>query len=251
MLCTGLVTSCGGGDFEDEEMEDENPVSMTDGSRSLYVFGDSWADQMDDGQFQQELADRGYGDTVQLVPFGIGGTTMEGWSNDDDGILSRMLEAISEDPSSHPIVFFTLAGNDILDNGSAENVPADMRELLTQLEDSREDLQIVYAQYDIMNLENEDCAGLFDSIFGITEPLALSNLWLDLFAGAEQVAAEFDRVTSVNTYGSLQGNPGNPDLGTWSPEEYFADCIHLNDDGYDIYLDTVFDQALTPLIEQN
>ena len=251
MVLTGLIAGCGGEDFEDEEMEDDNPVSIADGSRSLYVFGDSWVDQMDDGQFQQELADRGYDDTVQLIPLGIGGTTMEGWASDDEGILSEMLEAISKDPNLDPIVFFTLAGNDILEGGSAENVPNNMRDLLSQLEDSRDDLQIIYAQYDIMNLELEGCTDFFDSVFGIIEPVALSSIWTDLYTEAEQVAAEFDRVTAVNTYGSLQGSAGNPDLTSWSPEEYFADCIHLNDDGYDIYLDTIFDEALTPLIEQN
>lgn len=243
VIISGLMLSCSGEELEEEVIEE--------GKRSLYVFGDSWADQMDDGQFQQELVDRGYDDSVQLIPFGIGGTTMINWARDSDGMLSELIETIVEDPNPNPIVFFTLGGNDMLGGRPPELVQESMRTVLTELEASRDDLQIVYAQYDVMSpdIEPGECIERFDEIFGATTPETINAIWLEFYAQAEQIAAEFDRTVAVNTYGSLQGNSGNPDFTSWSPVEYFADCIHLNDDGYDIYLDTVFDEALTPMIE--
>ena len=247
MILVGLLLGCSG---ETESDEDETYIEE-EGSRALYVFGDSWADAIDDGAMQAELVERDYDGSVEVIPFGIGGTTMAQWGNDEEGITSELIEAIIVDPNPDPIAFFTLGGNDLLDTGSADTIPDDLRRLLTMLEGSRDDLEIVFAQYDILNpsIEPRVCAGLFENAVGTSDATELNRLWIDLFAESAAVAAEFERVTAVNTYGTLQGQPGSPDPSSWSSADYLVDCIHLNDEGYGVYLDTVFDEGLTPLIE--
>ncbi|MEM7333065.1 MAG: SGNH/GDSL hydrolase family protein [Chloroflexota bacterium] len=241
LLFFPLLTACG---------EEANSSIESSQTRSLYVFGDSWADQMDDEVFQQELADRGFENLISIAPFAIGGTTMQQWADDEEGILSEVLEEIGNDPNPNPIVFFTLSGNDLLGGGTMDNVLLHLRSLLTDLEASREDLQIIYAGYDILNVEvdPEQCSRLLNNLFGTADPALTNPQWLFTYELIAEVVNEFERATAVNTYGSLQGQPGNPLLDQWSNVDYLSDCIHLNDTGYGIYLDTVFDAALTPLI---
>lgn len=48
--------------------------------------------------------------------------------------------------------------------------------------------------------------------------------------------------------GALQGQPGNPDVDSWSPLRYFVlyplwreDCIHMSLRGYDVYTEAIVD----------
>lgn len=226
------------------------PVEPQTDTQSLYIFGDSWADQMDDGQLQRDVADRDFDTFVTVYPYGIGGTTMDDWANDARGMRGQLTAAIVNDPNPNPIVFFTLSGNDLLGGRSTDEILADLEQLLTELENIRDDLHIVFATYDILNpqIDARQCNGLINNLFGSLDPATVNANWVQLYDLTAAVVDQFDRTTTVNTFGSLQGRPGNPDLASWSPEDYLADCIHLNDDGYDLWLDTVFDEALTPLI---
>lgn len=219
------------------------------GNRSLYIFGDSWGAGIDEGVMQAELITRGLQNEVTVVPFSVGGTTMEQWANDHDRLMTKLIDAIRNDPRPDPIVFFILGGNDLLDRGDVVGLPDNFRTILTMLEASRNDLQIVFAQYDILNPTREPdmCAGIFE-VFGGTDPITINTAFITLYEQMRMVGDQFERVTTVNTYGSLQGRLRDPDLSSWSPVEYLGDCIHLTEEGYGIYLDTVFDHALTPLI---
>ncbi len=238
-----FVIACG---QEADSAEEATP-------QTLFVFGDSWADQMDDTVFPQELEERGFDEVVMVEPLGVGGTTMAQWANDADGLLTELLTAIEEDPFANPIVFFTLSGNDLLGGGTMDDVLANLRTLLTELEATRDDVQIVYAGYDILNpaIEEAQCNGLLNNLFGTSDPELTNTQWIFSYEMIEEVIAEFEKTTAVNTYGSLQGQPGSPALDEWSDVEYLNDCIHLNAEGYGVYLDTVFDEAITPLVCSN
>lgn len=251
LIGAALLIGCSDefGEFGEFDEEDGIGYSNGDTGRALFVFGDSWTDAMDDGIIQQELADRSF-EHVIVNEHAVGGTTMASWANNDDNLLEELIESIQEEPSPNPIVFFTLSGNDLLGGDSVSNIESNLHELLTILEESRSDLQIVYAPYDILNpdIAPEVCNDLWLSIFDTTEATEVNPQWIGMYDRAAGIVDEFDRATTMNTFGTLQGNPGNPDISRWSPVEYSADCIHLNEEGYGVWLDTVFDEALTPII---
>ena len=219
--------------------------------RTLYIFGDSWSEQMSDGQLQQELVDRSFDSFVTINSHAIGGSTLDQWVFDEANVLTNLVNDIENDPNANPIVFFTLGGNDILIDWAE---PADLAEpfedVLFNLQETRPDVQIVVGNYDILNpaVDSAECNALLLDRFDTTQPADINPYLLSIDSIYQTVAAQFNRAQVVNTYGSLQGQPGNPNLNQWSPVQYLSDCIHLTDGGYSIYLDTVFDEALTPLI---
>lgn len=226
-------------------------------STTLYVFGDSWAQDIttDFGTMDDELDERGF-TSVSVTPFGENGTTMREWATDEEGRLTALTNALEADTSDEPVLFFTLGGNDVIERGQSSGaaaivaeIEADMRTLLDALNGVRDDLQIVVGSYDIVNpVVNGFCTTALQLAFGSTDPGQVNSLVDQVRLVQATVAADYANVTAVNAMGTLQGTPGMPDLDMWSPVQYVAsDCIHLNADGYDFYLDTIFDVALTGL----
>lgn len=236
-----MISACE--DWDDVMMDSAEMAPL-----SLYIFGDSWAELIGDGPIQNELLDRALDDVLEPQLFGIGGTTMAQWADDDDGMRSELADAILSDPSANPIVFFTLSGNDLLDGGSSiDDVLDNLATVLTSLTELRDDLHIVFGGYDILNATlDASCEALFTNLVGSAEPSIVNGTFVEMFERAEAVVATYDQAISVDTYGALQGRPGNPDLNQWSETSYLADCIHLNDKGHDIYLDTIFVNAILP-----
>lgn len=238
-----------------------SPAGKGETPRTLFVFGDSWADQMTVtyGTFGQELTDRGY-DEVTLETWAVSGSTMNGWANDNPcdagcpGRFTDLLTAITNDPNPDPIVFFTLGGNDVLDNGIAPStyvgIAADLRIVLDAVNGARPDAQIVIGAYDISNpaIIPIACDLLLAALFGSTDPAVVNPYIIQMYDNHATVADDYANVTVVNTNGTLQGTPGNPDVTQWSPIQYISDCIHLNGSGYDLYLDVIFDEALIDLL---
>lgn len=232
--------------------------------RTLFIFGDSWSDQMSHGFLENELPpssfdialiDREFDSFVTVVTHAVGGTTMDQWANDQFGRFTALKDDILNDPNPNPIVFFTLGGNDILINGSpTADILEDLETVLTELEALRPDLDIVYGQYDQLNvnapplLNIAPCPLVYLNSFGGIQPQDAAALMTDVFQQTTPLVAQFERVQFNNTYGTLQGSPGNLDNTAWSPLEYMRDCIHLTDDGYDFYLNTTFEGSLTPLL---
>lgn len=239
-----------------------NPAGGGEEPRTIYVFGDSWADQMTAsyGTFDQELVDRGYDSFVTLEMWAVSGSTMDGWANDDPcdtgcpGRFTDLLTAITNDPNPDPIIFFTLGGNDILGNGIGQEVydeiANDLRVVLDAINATRPDTHIIIGAYDISNpnISPVACNILLFAIFGSTDPAVVNPYIIQMYTNHESVAVDYENVAVVNTNGTLQGMPGNPDITQWSPVEYIADCIHLNGSGYDLYLDVIFDNALDDLL---
>lgn len=235
--------------------------AQSDPTRTLYVFGDSWTAQMasQHNTFQTALSDRNLDSSVQVVTFAEGGSTAAGWAADDPcnpscaGRFTSLKTAITNDPLSDPVVFLTLGGNDLLfafQNGPTQAayapIAANLRTILTELTQTRSDLQIFIGGYDILNpaVSAAQCNFLLNQVFGTTDPSVSNPYQIQLQDTITTVANEFAKVKAINTYGSLQGNPGNPDITQWSDVQFIQDCIHLNGAGYAIYIGTVFDQGL-------
>ena len=223
-------------------------------NRSLYIFGDSWAQQMSETgtpiPFDQQLIDHEFDSFVTLHKHGISGSTLQDWAEDVDGNMTALLAAIAVDPSVNPLVFFTLGGNDIRDGRTQIEMATDLATILTALEATRADVQVIYGSYDILNpTVSPICVFGLEAIFGTSDPLQVNTLLYAAQQGAATVAANFGRTTAVDLFGTLQGNTGMPDLSAWSPIQYVtSDCLHLNSDGYNTYIEALFDTHLTSTI---
>lgn len=223
-------------------------------NRSIYIFGDSWAQQMSETgspiPFDDALVKHEFDSFITLHKHGISGSTLAQWANNEGGILTNLTTAIANDSDSNPIVFFTLGGNDFFAGSSAEEMATNQTTILTALEATRTDLTIVQGGYDLLNPDSGFfCSSAMQQTFGSTDPTTVNTILLDVYQNSVTIVNQFDRAVSVNTFGSLQGTPGNPTLSEWSPVEFVtSDCIHLTSAGYTIYLDTLFAAQLTPSI---
>ncbi len=201
-------------------------------------------------QVRVELDDRDFTE-VALRPFGVGGSTMRGWSDTDADPMRALLDTLVEDPAPEPVVLLTLGGNDLLDAAaSADRVRDDLRRVVSALADARDDVIVVLASYDVVNpaVAPAECRGVFEETLGVTDIADITGAFRRQWAALEATAADLDPVVTVDAFGTLQGRPGDPDVTSPSSVEYLQDCLHLNDDGHDLYLDEVFDQALTPVL---
>lgn len=235
--------------------------------RTLYVMGDSWADFMTNwyGTVEAEVAERGFDNFLAVdSTYAIGGTQVRGWVQDDPcqdigescpGLFTEFKQTIANDPNPFPTVFLTLGGNDLLnryDNGGADDpifdeIETNSRQFLQELLDVRPDVRIVWGSYDILNFNQSIlCQLLALATFGTSAPGPINELF-DVGSQRQQlVADEFPRVYFSNVAGTLQGNPGNPDLNSYSPAQFVAfDCIHLTGQGYVLYVDALFSDVLS------
>ena len=134
--------------------------------RTLYVFGDSWAEDMTTSLnlLNPALTSRGFGSFVTVNARAVRGSTMAKWAADNPcgdcpGAFTELQQAIMNDPREAPIVFFTLGGNDITENfiQSGPNqavfttIAQDLRTILNALKAARSDVQIIIGGYDILN----------------------------------------------------------------------------------------------------
>ena len=227
--------------------------SVAPANRSIYIFGDSWAAQMSTtGEpipFDQALVDREFDSFVTLHKHGVSGSTLAQWAADENGMFTTLATAISLDPNPNPIVFVTLGGNDLFAGSTVTEMATNLATILTALEAIRADLQVVQGGYDILNPNvAPQCMIFMQTLFGSSDPTVVNTALLTAYQSGVTVFSAFERSSSVNTFGTLQGTPGNPTLGEWSPVEYLSDCIHLNANGYNLYLNTLFDKALTPIL---
>lgn len=222
--------------------------------RSIYIFGDSWSQQMSTTgtpiPFDQAIITREFDSFVTLHKYGLSGSTLAQWASDEGGILTTLTTAIAADASQNPIIFFTLGGNDLFGGSTTTEMETNLTTILTALEATRNDIQIVYGAYDVPNPNINPllCLPAMTAIFGSTDPTVVNSTYLVVYQSSVAVIDTFDRAVTVNTFGSLQGTPGNPTISEWSPVQYWSDCIHPNASGYTIYLDTVFSDQLNSLL---
>lgn len=238
------------------------PVAEAAPSKTLYLLGDSWTQQpFGLGTFDKILASRNLSESVRLENHAISGSTAAQWAADQNASLTNVTNAIKNDPLDAPVVYLTLGGNDLLaafvggpNDAAYTLVEAHIRTVITQVVATRDDVTVVIGGYDLTNPAASSgnnfltCEALLKGVFDTTDPAVINPYILRLFDTLTAIAADFDNVHVVNTYGSLQGTPGQPDLSQWSPRELIADCIHPNSAGYDLHLKTVFDAKLAGLL---
>lgn len=224
------------------------------GLRRFTIMGDSWGYLMLD-PFKAEFAQRGLG-RIDVLQTSIPGSTADFWANNEGGVLDVIKELIRVDPA-RPTVYISLSGNDLLQRYPLEGeavfteVEADLRTIADELIATRADVRLILAGYDILNFGRSDfCQDAAQLIFGVTTPEQVNPIVLRLGTIQAEVADDYDQVTYVNLWGTLQGHPGEPDITQWSPEVWMADddndCIHLNQWGYRRFIDAMFDVLLGP-----
>ncbi|MEM7113463.1 MAG: G8 domain-containing protein [Chloroflexota bacterium] len=227
----------------------------TANARTLYVFGDSWAADMVDsyGTFGQALQEHNFDSFITVSNWAEGGSTAAEWA--ESATFANLLTAIENDPKANPLVFFTLGGNDVLGaepetlSEVYDEVESHLGTIVIDLLATRNDVEVVIGGYDLLNSAvAANCSSIMNGVFGSDAPSVVNQGMHEIHLRQTAVANQYANVFAVNTSGSLQGNPGNPNFNQWSPAHYFADCIHLNDAGYNLYLDTVFDNVLTAKI---
>ncbi len=241
-------------------------AAATTTARTIFIFGDSWVEDITTTSdtttsiFDQALIDRGYDSFVTTQVKAFSGSTMAGWAADNPcgdcpGELTTLAQAITSDPNPDPIVFFILGGNDVRDSfaNSGPNqtiydtLAQDLRTILDTLTATRSDVRIVVGAYDILNPAIDPfCSVALQLVFGSADPAIVNPYVNQIYTTYETIAAEYTNVVAVNTMGTLQGTPGDPDLSQWSAVQYVADCIHLTESGYKLYLAVIFDEVLIP-----
>lgn len=243
--------------------------------RTLYIMGDSWAEYMTVryDTVQTEVVARGFDSFLTINDaFAISGTRVRGWLEDNPcqdvfgvdcpGRFSELQQTLADDPTERPTLFISLGGNDInnrytgggLSDPVFVELEMETRLLLQALVDVRPDLNIVWGSYDLLNYEQSGFCRYFGrTTFGTNEPTIVNRLYYTGFLRQWQVANDFPTVHYANVAGTLQGNPGNPDLGSYSPAQYITfDCIHLTADGQALHVEALFDSVLgeeDPLVD--
>ena len=78
----------------------------------------------------------------------------------------------------------------------------------------------------------------------------INLIFLELGEVQARVAANYTNVEYVPLWGTLQIADGmNPTHLRPSPAKYFSDCIHLNDDGWNIFMGELYDQYWAPQLD--
>ncbi len=229
------------------------PADAASGLRRFIIMGDSWGYLMLD-PFKAEFDQRGLGNLFDVWQTSIPGTTAEFWANNELGALDVVTDWIAIDPT-RPVVYISLSGNDVLQQypteGMAvfEGIEADLRAIVDALVAARPDVRILLAGYDILNFDrSEFCQTVAQTIFGSNAPQDINPLFLQLGDIQAALDADYPQVIYTNLWGTLQGQPGEPDITSWSPEFWLPedenDCVHLNEWGYRRFIDAMFDQLL-------
>ena len=224
-------------------------------------MGDSWG-TYGESSFYNTLIKKGSGITANDIC--VGGTTAEGW--DTELFKDTAKAALSEETE---VVWITLMGNDVQeklplcgfegkspDVCVAELIAAllpHMQNIIEYTHEFAPNARIVGFGYDLMGFAGAECTEypLYllpgcngDATCVNTHFLKVQGVWDDL-------AKSYAFVDSINLLGSLQAaagssvaKVGSPDLAHYSPESFYGDCIHPNEDGFDVLFSNMYDMYL-------
>jgi MYXO-CTERM domain-containing protein len=210
----------------------------------VLVFGDSWAEGS-----PEELQDalNPYG--LDVVGYGIGGTTAHQYANDYPTAIPTVL-------ATHPEArwaWVSMGGNDLFANynagAGATNAAlydANFRTVLDQIHTERPDLRVVSFGYDFVNFEQSaDCIATAWTYFGTgtLTPTINGYFLADIHETLAALDPDVFRYTYVDhVWGTLQaagGVAGAPNVNVPSPAQYMSDCIHPNGTGYRLIQDVM------------
>jgi hypothetical protein len=234
-----------------------NGQAMRATHNSFSIIGDSWG-FLYYGKFRDNMIEAGFGWQHEFFMRAVPGTEASQWANGEQFpclSLFSLIESVIKDDTGTPSVLVSLGGNDLVNDydqwGSTifDRIEADLRTLVDWLILERPDIRIYFAGYDILHLEKTQmCVDYATSEFGSAVPGEVNPLLLELGARQSLIADDYPEVTYFHVAGALQGQPGNPDVDSWSPLRYFVlyplwqqDCIHMSLRGYDVYTGAIVD----------
>ena len=223
---------------------------------SFTVIGDSWG-FLYYGQFKQNMIDSGYGNAYQYYMRAIPGTEASQWVSDQSycQLLFLLVKFLVRNDTGTPRVMISLGGNDLVNDydvwGMAiyDRIESDLRTLVNMLIAERSDVIIIFSGYDIVNMyKSQYCTDYAVNLLGSSDPAVVNPGLIELGNRQAAVAADYPNVYYANSFGALQGTPGNPNVNEYSPLPYFVDypgweqdCIHMNLSGYDIFTQALVD----------
>ena len=225
----------------------------------ILAIGDSWGDALPD-PLNSQLASHGHAD-YDVFNFALAGVTADAYAHNVGGALDLTLNLLVAMPTIE-VVFISLGGNDLwalypaIGNGAFAEIEADLRYLVDRILATRPDVDILFAAYDILKFDKSEFCLLFAySIFGKFLPWEVSPLFIEIGNVQQRIDNDYPAVTYLNLWGTGQGNPGSPDISSWSPSSYVGsedeDCIHLSDSGYNQFALQIYCQYFAPRFGQS
>jgi haloalkane dehalogenase len=221
-----------------------NPLQGTEEPepRGFYVIGDSWsAVPSRYNTFETCLAVRNLGHFT-VHKHAVSGSTAAQWASAAYPPAETFLRALRDEPNSRPVVYFTLGANDLRSTDNEEALRQEIRTNLSAVVDrilaARPDARIIMASMDSLN------PAIAPSCEAAYNAASLNHAFQQLAVVQAQVAANHPEAFAANVMGTLQGNPGSPDLTQPAPLEYIGDCLHLNAEGYELVVGRALDLTL-------
>lgn len=220
----------------------------------VLAIGDSWGYALS-APLNSQLAGHGHGD-YHVYNAALLGATADAYANNVGGALDITLGLLAAMPTVE-VVFISLGGNDLwsmyptLGDGVFGEIEADLRYLVGRILQTRPDVHILFAGYDILKFDKSDFCLLFAyNCFGRIFPWEVSPLFIEIGNVQRRIADDYPSVTSLNLWGTGQGSPGSPDITKWSPSSYVAsadeDCLHLSDSGYNQFALQIYCDYFAP-----
>lgn len=223
---------------------------------SFTVIGDSWG-FLFYGEFKDNMIDAGYGSSFEYYMRAIPGTEASQWVSNESycRLLFLLVKFLVRNDTGTPHVLISLGGNDLVNDYDVwgveiyDRIEADLRTLVNMLIDENSDVVIIFSGYDIVNMyKNQYCTDWAIDLLGSAEPSVVNPGLIELGNRQAAIAADYPNVYYANSFGALQGTPGNPNINEYSPVHYFTnypfwqeDCIHMGFDGYDVFTQAVVD----------
>jgi len=220
----------------------------------VLAIGDSWGYALSD-PLNNQLSGHGHGD-YHVFNAALLGATADAYANNVGGALDITLGLLAVTPTIE-VVFISLGGNDLwsmypsLGDEVFGESEADLRYLVDRILQTRPDVQILFAGYDILKFDKSDFCLLFAyNCFGRIFPWEVSPLFIEIGNAQRRIADDYPSVTSLSLWGTGQGSPGSPDITKWSPSSYVAsgdeDCLHLSDSGYNQFALQIYCSYFAP-----
>jgi len=207
-------------------------------------FGDSWAV----GGFRnlERRIQRKYRN-VKVSNYAIGGTRAEQFAERPELLPNAVTLANAK------FVWLSIGGNDYhLGKGRREpddillkKIETWIDKMLTELYKVHKDVKVSIFSYDILNLEEPgNCRDFANAIFGRITTLERNTLYHNFGKMIKRSVQKFPNTKFIDqVWGSLQKDgkiPNAPNLNFNSPKVYFADCIHINEMGWNVVNEVFF-----------
>lgn len=215
----------------------------------LIVVGDSWA-----GRLTKYLRSAPP-EHFEVHSITQGSARAAGIVNNEFGQLDEALTNVSQAPPGS-VVVVTLGSSDIgfrrlrRQTHSFEEemrrVRAGLDTLVERVLGTSPNVGVLLGGYDILPIDGRPLCSLeAQLLLGTAKPTVLNGEMGALFEALRTLADGRERVEVLESLGTLQGRPGDPDLNTFSPGRFQdgVDCHHPNTAGAALLADVLVSGA--------